>query len=142
MVKKFFLFIVILTTVITLTFIAYSETAKKTLTLPSGETVCDLNGEWNVLVENYGPAIDFGSYPQIWKITQKGSSFTAVRMIDDPFNKKGRQAVEGELDKSGIKKVVILTGYGPRDAKGQISDNGNRIVIDDGQQVRLTATRK
>ena len=49
-----------------------------------------------------------GSYPQIEKITQTGSSFVAIRMIDDPWNQKGSQSLQGELDKSGIKRVTIL----------------------------------
>jgi hypothetical protein len=63
-------------------------------------------------------------------------------MIDDPWSLKGSQSLQGELDKSGIKKVTILTAHGPEEAKGQISDDGNKIVINDGKQHRLTLTRK
>ena len=63
-------------------------------------------------------------------------------MIDDPWNLKGSQSLQGELDKSGIKKVTILTAYGPLEAKAQISNDGNKIVIDDGKEHRLTLTRK
>ena len=85
----------------------HGQGLKKTITLPSGEVVWDLNGDWDVQVENYGQW--WGSYPQIWKITQTGSSFVAVRMIDDPWNRKGSEAVRGELDKSGFKKVQIIS---------------------------------
>ena len=120
----------------------HGQGSKKTITLPSGEVVCDLNGEWDVFVENYGPWASFGSYPQMWKITQTGSSFVAVRMINDSMHEKGSQAVQGELDKGSIQKATILTGGPSVDAKGRISDDGNKIVIDDGRMVRMTATRK
>src|SRR4030043_1991623 len=101
----------------------HGQGSKKTITLPSGEVVCDLNGEWDAFVENYGPSISSGSYPQIEKITQTGSSFIAIRMIDDPYNFKGSQSLQGELDKSGIKKVTItgVLGFMVSEAKGQIS---------------------
>ena len=51
-------------------------------------------------------------------------------------------AIRGELDKDRIKKVTIMSGMGPLNAKGQISENGNKIIIDDGEKVRLTLIRK
>ena len=60
----------------------HGQGSKKTITLPSGEVVCDLNGEWDAFVENYGPSASAGSYPQRLKITQTGSSFVAIRMIE------------------------------------------------------------
>ena len=113
------------------------------MTLPSGEVVCDLNGEWDVFIECYGPWKEFGSYPQIVKITQKGSSFVGIRMIDDQYNPKGSQSLRGELDKSGFKKVQFLTTTrGPIDAKGLISEDGNKMIIDDGKKIKATFTRK
>jgi hypothetical protein len=118
----------------------HGQGSKKTITLPSGEVVWDLNGEWDVQVENYGQW--WGSYPQIWKITQTGNSIVAVRMIDDPWNKKGSEATRGELDKSGFKKLQIKSVMGAFDAKGKISDDGNKMEIDSADRVKLTATRK
>jgi hypothetical protein len=110
---------------------------------PSGEVVWDLNGEWDVRVENYGVWIYHGSYTQIWKITQTGSSFVAVRMIEDPGNKKGSEATRGELDKSGFKKLQIISSVqGAFDAKGKISEDGNKMEIDCANRVKVTATRK
>jgi hypothetical protein len=64
-------------------------------------------------------------------------------MIDDPYNLKGSQSLQGELDKSGIKKVTMLSDVGGAvEAKGQISDDGNKIVIDDGFSRRFTLSRK
>ena len=142
MVKKMFLVLICFISVIILMSTLHGQGSKKTITLPSGEVVWDLNGEWDVFVENYGPHASGGSYPQIEKITQTGSSFVATRMIDDPYNKKGSQSLQGELDKNGIKKVTIFARSGPIEAKGQISEDGNKIVIDDGEKARLTLTRK
>jgi hypothetical protein len=114
----------------------------KTIRLPDGEVVWDLNGEWDVLVECYGEWSAAGSWPQICKITQEGSSFVSVRMIDDPYNRKGSQNLRGELDRSGFKKVQIMASVGPLDAKGTISEDGNKMIIDDGIKVRSTYTRK
>ena len=143
MVKKMFFMLICFISLTIFISTLHGQGSKKTITLPSGEVVCDLNGEWDAFVENYGPSISSGSYPQIWKITQEDSSFVAVRMIDDPWNPKGSQAFKGEIDKSGIKKVTVLpTRSGPIEAKGQISDDGNKIIIDDGAERRFTLTRK
>jgi hypothetical protein len=116
---------------------------KKTITLPNGDKILDMNGEWDALVENYGPHAFAGSYPQIEKITQTGSSFVAIRMIADTYHPViGSQSLEGELDKNGIKKVTIFKSSGAVEAKGQISEDGNKIIIDDGESGRLTLTRK
>ena len=144
MAKKIFPVLVCFVTLMILVSSLHGQGSKKTITLPSGEVVCDLNGEWDTFVENYGPLAFAGSYPQIEKITQTGSSFVAIRMIDDPYNFKGSQSLQGELDKSGIKKVTITGASGNfvSEAKGQISDDGNKIVIDDGMCLRRTLTRK
>jgi hypothetical protein len=142
MVKKTLLVLICFMSLIIFISTLHGQGSKKTITLPSGEVVCDLNGEWDAFVENYGPLAFAGSFPQIEKITQTGSSFVAIRMIDDPYNFKGSQSLQGELDKSGIKKVTILSLAGLMEAKGQISDDGNKIVIDDGMCLRRTLTRK
>lgn len=144
MVKKIFAGLVCFVGVIVFISTLHGQGSKKTITLPSGEVVWDLNGEWRAFVEIIA-SISMGggkSYAQIWKITQTGSSFVAIRMINDPYNQKGSQSLQGELDKSGIKKVTIFASQGPIEAEGQISHDGNKIVIDDGRMFRLTLTRK
>jgi len=121
----------------------YGQEAKKSVTLPSGEVVCDLNGEWEAIVKNYGLGESLGTYPQIYKITQEGSSFVGIRMQSEPFGSaKDSQAIQGQLDKSGITKVMILTETARLESKGQISEDGNKIIIDDGQRINVTMTRK
>jgi len=144
MVKKTFLVLICLISLIIFVSTLHGQGSKKTITLPSGEVIWDLNGEWDVFFEHYGSHPFPGTYPQIFRITQTGSSFVAIRMIDDPYNFKGSQSLQGELDKSGIKKVTIVGASGSMvtEAKGQISDDGNKIVIDDGKERRVTLTRK
>jgi hypothetical protein len=115
---------------------------KKTVTLPNGEVILDISGEWDVLVENYGQWSSYGSYPQKMNITQEGSSFVGTRMMDDPYNGKGSTVIRGELDKTGIKKVTVMTGMGPQDGKAEISDDGNKIIIDVYDRGKQTLTRK
>ena len=116
--------------------------SKKTITLPSGEVIHDLNGEWDAFFECYGPWSQYGSYPNIIKITQTGSSFVGIRMMNDPYYSKGWEAPRGELDKSGFKKIEWKTNLGVLDAKGQISEGGNKVIIDDGEKAKVTLTRK
>lgn len=114
----------------------------KTVKLPSGEEVIDISGEWDDQIENYGPWSKYGEYTNILKITIEGNSFVGVRMKSDVWHSSGSVAIRGELDKHGIKKVQMMSGQGPLDARGQISENGNKITIDDGEKARLTLKRK
>jgi hypothetical protein len=141
MVKRTFLVLICFISLIIFISILHGQDSKK-ITLPNGEMVWDLNGDWEVLVENYGPSAHHGSYRQIVKITQTGGSFVAIRLTDDPIHQKGSKQLQGELDKSGIKQVTNFSGSGPFEAKGQISDDGKKIVIDNGIRHRYTLTRK
>jgi hypothetical protein len=143
MVKKMVLVLICFIGLIIFISTLHGQGSKKIITLPSGEVVWDLNGEWDAFVENYGPRSQFGSYPSVYKITQEGSSLMAIRMIQDPWGgHRGDTTIRGELDKSGFKKVQIITGMGPLDSKGQISEDGNKMIIDDGENTRVTLTRK
>ena len=118
----------------------------KTVKLSSGEEVFDISGEWNVLVENYDTMSHFGTYPQLYKITQEGSSFTGVRLKDSPqpaFAKAGSKCMQGEVYKSGVKRLDFI--FAPWDiwpSNCKISEDGNKITIDSPQKTRLTLTRK
>ena len=41
----------------------------KTVKLSNEDEVCDLTGEWDALIENYGEWAKFGSYPNAFKVT-------------------------------------------------------------------------
>ena len=50
--------------------------------------------------------------------------------------------MQGELEGTGFKRVVIVLGSGDvLPSKGQITENGKQIVIDDGFMARVTLTR-
>ncbi len=67
------LWMLCLVAIILWTGLIYAQTTKpgtvKTIKLPSGEEVYDLNGEWDVIVENYGAFEKYGSYRNVFKIT-------------------------------------------------------------------------
>jgi len=114
----------------------------KTVKLPNGEEVVDISGEWDSQIENYGPWSSYGKYSNVIKITLEGNSFVGVRMKADDWHSPGSESFRGELDKDGIKKLQLMTGMGPIDAKGQISEDGNKIIMDDGEKARSTLIRK
>ncbi len=74
------------------TSVAGAQTAPATpkVQLPSGETVWDLNGDWDAFCENLGPMARFGIYPNVYRITQTGSTFSAIRLKDTPPPASGR----------------------------------------------------
>ena len=115
---------------------------KKTITLPNGDVVLDMNGEWDAALAHLRPG---GYAPESGKtkITQTGSTFVGTAMTAFSAFRKGSEQIKGELDKSGFKKVQIISAIaGNSDAKGQISEDGKQIIIDDGERFRLTLTRK
>ncbi len=115
---------------------------EKTLTLPSGEVILDMSGEWAVSVEHHGTWAKYGTIPDIAEIKQEGTSFVGVTLLGSPRKPKGSKTMEGELDETGFKKVQIFTRAGPLDLKGKILSNGNRIILDDGEKIRLTLIRR
>ena len=112
--------------------------------LPSGETVWDLSGDWEAFIENFGLNKALGTYPNVYRITQTGSAFQAIRLRDTPngYGKAGSLSLQGELEGNGFKRVAIVFGSGEvLPSKGQITEDGKRIVIDDGFMARVTLTR-
>jgi hypothetical protein len=127
--------------------VAGAQTAPATskVQLPSGETVWDLSGDWDAFVENYGQYALYGNYPNVLRITQVGSTFSAVRMKDNPSPSSGRAgspSLRGEVDPSGFKQVSLIDSSGRAwESKGQIDADGKKIVIDNGSTARVTLTR-
>jgi hypothetical protein len=134
------------------------EAAKpKGVTEDKAATVANLAGDWEAVIENYGTAARFGTYPNAYRITQTGSAFTAIRMKDDPpltkeaaelghspWGRAGSPSLQGEVEKGGFKRVEVVDGSGGRvvPTKGQISEDGKKMVIDNGLYIRVTLTRK
>jgi len=118
---------------------------KKTITLPNGDMVCDLNGEWDALYENLGYHQWIGKIKDRLKIIQQGSSFVGVNMIGTQYVPKDAESIRGELDKNGIKQLGLVLRTFPEyflECKAQISEDGNEITIDGGERIRATLTRK
>ena len=124
---------------------AQAAPATPKVQLPNGETVWDLSGDWDTLNENYGSFAKYGTYPNVYRITQTGSAFSAIRLKDTPppaTGRAGTPSLRGELEKTGFKHVEIIRGSGGIvPSKGQISEDGKKIVIDDGTTARVTLTR-
>jgi len=146
MTRKFGILLAVLFAIVSFLCMVQAQTVekkwKKTVTLPSGEVILDISGEWDVFAENYGSWSRYGSYPQKVNITQEGSSFVGTRMMDDPWNQKGSTSLRGDLDKGGFNNVYIISRQGPLNSNGQISEDGDKIVIDASDKARLTLTRK
>jgi hypothetical protein len=127
---------------------------KKPVKASSGKQVIDISGEWDAIVENLGAYSRYGTYPQTYKITQKGSSFTGIRMKDDPgrmYLKAGEKFMGGEVDENGVKKIELFDDVGSRiPAVCKISEAGKKINIDafdsvlptHSQLVRVTMIKK
>lgn len=155
---KTIIWIICFIALITWTILAFAQTAKpaamKTVKLPTGHEVFDISGEWDVYVENLNALSIFGTYQQVFKITQEGNSFTGIRLKDNPPpspGKAGSTCMQGEVDKNGIKKIELITSGGARlPSVCKISEDGNKINIDGydselptrSQLVRQTLIRK
>ncbi len=145
MLKKSWFKLLGLVVMVSILFIAQAQAEepgwKKTITLPSGEVVCDLNGEWDFL---WMGRHEYQTYRfrDVLKITQQGNSFEGIRMKGYQANPKGSKAIEGELDKDGFKKLIYVGGLGTFNApKGKISKDGNTIEFEDTLFV-IELTRK
>ena len=143
MLRKMYLFLFILLVMLTFVSIAYSQAEKNTVRLPSGELVCDLNGEWNTLYEPYGPMEHFGKIKSMIKITQQGHVFVGKSLISTGFTPAGTEKIRGELDKDGIKKVQLTRPDKDwSDGKVEMSKDCNKIEIDDSDGLKMTLERK
>ncbi len=147
MLKRVFLFLIILVAPLTFISIAYSQMEKKTITLPSGELVCDLNGEWGALFERYLPFTTkevVAGYKEIIKITQKGNEFVGIRLIGTEWLGKGTEAIRGKLDRNEFKEIQLLfkPSSGWQDCNGELSKDCNKMVLDNGKDWKATLERK
>ena len=115
---------------------------KKMFKLPNGDEVVDISGEWDTQIENYGSWSQYGKYSTITEIKQEGGSFVGIRLKATTYHPAGSETFRGELDKNGIKKLQLMTGMGPIDAVGKISDDGKMITMDANEKAKSTMTKK
>jgi hypothetical protein len=123
---------------------------EKTITLPSGEKVLDMSGEWDALIELSERYKLFGKpEPNILLITQEGNTFSAVQQIEDKMLPKGTEKLKGVLNKDGFKEVqlyAVRPHQTPQFAwvpvTWEISENGNKIVFVLEDFVKWTLTRR
>jgi hypothetical protein len=113
--------------------------------LPSGETVWDLSGDWDAFIENYGGQARFGIFPTVWRLTQTGNAVTAIRVKDSPppgVGRAGAPSLQGELETTGFKRVELVGPTGVLSpSKGNISEDGKKIIINNERNQRVTLTR-
>ena len=114
-----------------------------TVTLPNGEVIYDLSGEWDAVYDNkeYG-----GINKDIVKITQKGNEFVGIKLIGNQRTPKGSETIKGELGKDGFKSFSTYTVEGWTWATTvKIGEKCNKIEIEThvaGITIDITLTRK
>jgi hypothetical protein len=112
---------------------------EKTVTLPSGEVILEMNGEWDCLYEFPGGK----GFTIVIEITQKDKTFMGIRLQESPYSPKGTEAIKGELQGDGFKTVSInRADLGWTPCKWEISKNGNKILLNDEGVVKLTLNRR
>jgi len=76
--------------------------------LPSEVAMWDLSEDWDIIVENLEKWAQDGTYPNVFRITQTGRAFSAIRLRDNPPPSRelaGTPSLQGELEKTGFKSV-------------------------------------
>ena len=102
----------------------------------------DIGGRQDTQIENYGSWNSFGKYSTVTEIKQEGSSFIGIRLKETPYYSAGSETFRGELNRNGIMRLQLITGYGPMDADGRISEDGKTIKFDIPDKTRSTMTGK
>ena len=122
--------------------ISYGQGSIKTITLSSGEAVCDLNGEWDVTYQHYGSLEWIGSIKSLLIITQQDNTFVGKTAKDSGFTPKGTEKIRGAIDRDGMKKVQRTRPDSDwADAKSVINKDCNKIEIDDGDALKIILER-
>jgi hypothetical protein len=144
MAKKFLAVLVCFIGLIIFISSLHGQGSKKTTTLPSGDVVCDLNGEWTALYENYGQCAAAGNQEAILQIKQEGNKFVAIKLSGGGPADKGTEVIRGELDQKGLKKAemyLVLLGLWAN-SEGEIADACKKIIINNVGCVKGTLQRK
>ena len=124
-------------------YVVYAQTAtkmvKKTVKLSSGQQVLDIRGEWDG--QHKFPGMK--GFTIVIEITQEGKTFIGIRLQESPYWPKGTEAIKGELQGDGFKTVSInRADLGWTPCKWEISENGNKILLNDEGVVKLTLDRR
>ena len=147
MARKISTLLAVLIVIFSFLFTAQAQTEekkwKKTVTLPNGEVILDISGEWDSFVQFYGTWA--GAFGGTWEhkvnITQDGSSFVGTRMMDEGQRLKGSELLRGEVHKGGLKNVYIVGYVGNLMTGTQITEGGDKIEIDSMDKVRVYLKR-
>ena len=124
---------------------------EKTVKLSNGDVILDLSGEWDIQGEFYGPFgfIPRNPPPDIVTITQVGTEFSAIKQTGNKWLPAGSETIKGELYKEGFKAVYEYIGTLEMDGnlewaecKWEISNKGNKLLLDCGERVKSTLTRR
>ena len=148
---------IILTVVIVIVSFLYVANAQKgekgwlkTVTLPSADVILDMSGEWDFQCEFYGSFYWVKPTTYSANITQEGSSFSGVTLTDTKWQPKGTETIKGELDRDGFKAVYKQVHardtyddvYVFEPCEWEISENGNKVMLDCGERIRATLNRR
>ena len=145
------LFIVLL---ISFASFSIAQTAKKdwekTATIQSGGVILDMSGEWNFRNEFYGPFYWVEPVEYTAVIKQEGTKFIGVMLTETKWGGKDTETIKGELDKNGFKTVYKrVHEVGTWDdvyvwelCKWEISEHGNKVMLDCGERIKSTVKRK
>ena len=120
---------------------------EKTVTLPSGEVILDMSGEWDNHIEFYGPISWVEPVQDIVKFTQEGTAFIGAKQIASRWAPKGTKVIKGKLNKDGFKAVYSHIGnefgiFEWAECKWEISEDGNKINLDCRERAKMTLNRK
>ena len=123
---------------------------EKTVTVANGEVILDMSGEWGTQMELYG-SLSYKTWnpiPDILTIMQFGTEFSSIDETGD-WSPKATEMIKGKLDKDGFKEVYIfpLESHVEPDAeyvecRWEIRENGNKVLLDCGERVKLTLSRR
>ena len=72
--------------------------SKNTVTLPNGDVIWDLNGEWNALYEHYGTMEWVGNSKGMIMMVQQDSTFVGKTTMDSAWSPKGTEKMRGEMN--------------------------------------------
>ena len=99
-----------------------------TITLPNGRVVYDLSGDWDALIDSKAG----GRWKDMVRITQKGDQFVGIKLIGGPYIGKNEEIIKGKLAQNIFKEVFVNHFFrGWIASKGEISEDGNKLIIKD-----------